>query len=265
MDEVQGQARPAVIFVPGGIMPAELSYGPLLEVLGGEIRPVVKDLEIYADDTPPPGYGLGVEVEGIARAAAGAGFDSFHLVGYSAGGAASLAFTAGYPERVRSLALIEPAWTGNDDLTPEEKADWVTLERVAALPPAEMMPAFMRWQMRPGVEPPRLPVPEGPPPAWMAKRPAGIEAFVGAFRAYRLDRESLRQFRQPVYYARGGLSTAFFERSARTLAGLFPDMTVELYEGRSHLDPPHRAEPERFARALRALWARGEAAVRAEG
>ena len=29
---------------------------------------------------------------------------------------------------------------------------------------------------------------------------------------------------------------------ARTLAGLFPNMRIEVYHGRSHFDPPHRAE-----------------------
>jgi hypothetical protein len=52
-----------------------------------------------------------------------------------------------------------------------------------------------------------------------------------------------------------------YERTARTLADVFPDLEVEVYEGRSHLDPPHRAEPERFARALHKLWRRAKAAT----
>jgi pimeloyl-ACP methyl ester carboxylesterase len=258
MDMVQAPVRPAVIFVPGGIMPAELAYGPLLETVGGEIRPVIKDLEIYVDDTPPSGYGLGVEVEGIERAAARAGLDRFHLVGYSAGGASSLAFTARHPERVRSLALIEPAWIGNEGLTTRQQTEWEALARVTALPPDEMMAGFLRWQMRPGVTPPQVPLPPGPPPAWMAKRPAGIEALARAFKAYDLDRRSLRRFQGPAYYALGSLSTVYYEDAARLLTEAIPGLLVEVYEGRSHLDPPHRAEPERFARALRALWARGE-------
>lgn len=49
---------------------------------------------------------------------------------------------------------------------------------------------------------------------------------------------------------------------AERLAGLFPDLRLEVYQGRHHLDPPHRAEPGRFARALRDLWERAEAAIR---
>ncbi len=118
------------------------------------------------------------------------------------------------------------------------------------------MRAFMQWHMLPGIEPPKLDVPPGPAPAWMEQRPAGIEAISQAFNTYTLDQDRFRQIDQPVYYALGGLSTRFFERTARTLTGLFPHMQIEEYEGRSHLDPPHRAEPERFALALRELWAR---------
>jgi pimeloyl-ACP methyl ester carboxylesterase len=250
--------RPPVVFVPGGVMPAELSYAPLLAVIGDEVRPVVKDLEVYVTETPPEEYGLELEVEGIRRAADGADLDTFHLVGYSAGGASSLAFAATYADRLRSLALIEPAWIGNEDPTPEDVADWAELDRVMALPEQERMRAFAQWQMRPGVAPPQLPLPPGPPPPWMAKRPAGLEAISRAFKTYALDRRTFRQFRQPVYSAYGSLSRAFYERNAATLAGFFPSFQTEIYEGRSHFDPPHRAEPERFAQALRRLWATGD-------
>jgi hypothetical protein len=52
------------------------------------------------------------------------------------------------------------------------------------------------------------------------------------------------------------LSARYFEHEAVVLAGYFPSMHVEEYAGRSHFDPPHRAEPERFARALRNFWIR---------
>ena len=253
--------RIPVVFVPGGIMPAELSYGALLPALGDEVRAVTKDLEVYAGDTPPPDFGMEMEVDGISRAANAAGFRDFHLVGYSAGGASSLAFAVRYPERLRSLALIEPAWIGNQGLTSEEEADLAALDRVATLPPDERMPAFLRWQVRAGVEPPALPWGSASPPPWMAKRPAGIEALNRAFKTYPLDREPFRLFHQPVYYALGSLSRPYYERTARTLAEVFPNLEVEVYEGRSHLDPPHRAEPERFARALRDLWGRAEEAA----
>jgi pimeloyl-ACP methyl ester carboxylesterase len=259
MDKHSSNEKPAVLFVPGGVMPAELAYGPLLRVIGDKIQPILKELEVYATDAPPPGYGLELEVEGIRRVADMAGVKSFHLVGYSAGGASSLAFAAKYPVRLRSLALIEPAWIGS--VTPEDAADWAEIERLIMLSPDERMSAFFHWQMRPGVQPPALPLPPGPPPPWMAKRPAGLEAFIRAFNTYHLDQDRFRLLNRPVYYALGSLSTRFYERSAKRLASLLPDMQVEEYDGRSHLDPPHRAEPERFAHALRDLWARSDAFI----
>jgi len=262
MNKHPSNEKPPVVFVPGGVTPAELSYAPLLRVIGNQIRPIVKDLEVYATDAPPPDYGLEMEVEGIRRAADAAGAKRFHLIGYSAGGACSLAFTAKYPERLLSLALIEPAWIGA--LAPEDAQDWAELEHLMHLPPDERMRTFVRWHFRPGVEPLAPPQPPGPPPAWMAKRPAGLEALMRAYKTYHLDRDRFRQFDHPVYFATGSLSTRFFERAAKTLAGLFPDMQVEEYEGRSHFDPPHRAEAERFTRALQALWARSDAVIAVE-
>src|SRR5438045_4067123 len=110
---------PRAILLPGGVMPADLAYGALIEALGDDVEAIAKDLEVYAGPEPPPGYTLDNEIDGIARAAGGAGFERFHLVGYSGGGAASLAFAAKHPERLMSLALLEPAWMGHDEMGPE--------------------------------------------------------------------------------------------------------------------------------------------------
>lgn len=243
-----------VILVPGVIMPAMLSYSQVLDVLKDEIAAYPKELEVYKDNTPPLNYNLDMEVEGIKRTADDAGLDTFHLIGYSGGGASSLAFTSVYPQRLRSLALIEPAWIGNEGRTAEDIADWNEIEEMLLLPNDERMKAFQRWQMKKGLEPPELPVPKGPPPPWLLKRPAGIEALVKAFKVYKLNSEKFRNFKKPVYYALGSRSRGIYERMANTLKNLFPVMRVEIYEGRSHLDPPHRAEAERFAQALREMW-----------
>jgi pimeloyl-ACP methyl ester carboxylesterase len=248
-----------VILLPGAVLPADLAYGDLLEALGGGVEAVAKELEIYAGEEPPPGYALDIEIEGILRAAEVSGFDRFHLVGYSGGGASSLAFATKHPERLRSLALLEPAWAGNEGLDPAEEAVWREYERIMALPPEEMMPAFVRSNLGPGVEPP--PPPPGPPPPWMAKRPAGLKAFTRAFRAGELDLDALRGLDAPVYFALGGLSNPDqYAKVAERLAGVFPDFTLEVFEERHHFDPPHRVEPERLASSLRGLWARAETA-----
>ena len=166
-----------------------------------------------------------------------------------------MAFAARHPERVRSLALLEPAWAGNEGLDPAEGAVWRELDRIIALPPEEMMPAFVRANIGPGVKPPAPP--PGPSPPWMAKRPAGVKTLIKAFRAAELDIGALRGFQAPVYFALGGLSNPdHYARIAKRLDGVFPDFTLEVFEERHHFDPPHRAEPERLAPSLRAIWAR---------
>lgn len=107
--------------VPGVVLPAKLAYRALLEALGDGVEAVAKELELYAGEGPSPGYALYVEIEGILRAAEASGFDRFHLVGYSGGGAVALAFAADHSQRLRSLALLEPAWAGNKGLDRAEK------------------------------------------------------------------------------------------------------------------------------------------------
>ncbi len=248
--------RHAAVLLPGSVLPAEPAYGALLEVLGERANAVAKDLEVYSGERPPLDYGLDTEVEGILREADTHSFARFHLVGYSGGGAASLAFAAVHGERLLSLALLEPAWAGNDR-TPEEEALVERFRALGSLPPNEYMAGFARLQLAPGVEPP--PPPEGPPPAWMATRPAGIRAFLEAFDNGDLDADALRAFDRPVYFALGGRSNPdYFGRMAERLAATFPDFTLETFPDRHHFDPPHRIEPEQLANSLLVLWQRAE-------
>ena len=248
-----------VILLPGSVLPAELAYGSLVAALGSGTDAVLKELEVYATPEAPPDYTLDLEVDGVLRDADERGWERFHLVGYSGGGAAALAFAARHSERLASLALLEPAWAGRWDLSPAEQALWREYDRLEALPSAELMRAFMPFNVKPGVELP--PPPSGEPPPWMAKRPGGIQAFLRTFRTYDLDRGSLARFDRPVYYALGALSNPDqFGEIATRLSGVFPDFQLEVFEERHHFDPPHRIEPERLADSLRAVWRRAEGA-----
>ncbi len=232
-------------------MPAALRYAPLIEALGDSARAVIKELEVYGAESPPPGYAIEHEVKGISRAADAADFDRFHLYGHSAGGACALAYAATHPERVLSLALDEPA---SDFSAEDQSLLRKGLAEFAELPVAEQMAAFLRSNLAPGVDPPAPPV--GPPPPWMASRPGGIEAFIGALLRYRLAPERLRAFDRPVYYSHGSLSHPRWAAMRERLAGVFPDFTPELYEGIHHLQTSHQREPDRVASALRRLWSR---------
>jgi pimeloyl-ACP methyl ester carboxylesterase len=245
------------LLLPGGVLPAEPAYRDLIAELGDDVDSRAKDLEVYATNVPPPDYSLDYEVRGIARTADEAGFDRFHLVGYSGGGASSLAFAATYPERLLSLALLEPAWAGNEGLTPEELQIRQAFRALRDVPAGDFMASFTLLQLKAGVKPP--PPREGPRPDWMAKRPAGLKAFMNAFDTGRLDLERLRTFNGPVYFALGGLSNPdYYARMAERLRGVFSDFTLDIYPERHHFDPPHRIEPARVAAALRGLWARAE-------
>lgn len=214
---------------------------------------------MYAAPEPPADFGLPTEVEGIAHAARKRGFDRFHLVGYSAGGSCALAYTVFHPEQVLSLALLEPAWVAGEP-TRQEEAVREGLRAARGLPPEELMGAFARLQLAPGVAPP--PAPEGPPPPWMAKRPAGIRAFLDVFARETLNEEALRAYHRPAYFALGGRSNQdLYGQMAQRLASLLPDFTVEVFEERHHFDPPHRAEPKRLAASLLSMWQRAERAA----
>jgi pimeloyl-ACP methyl ester carboxylesterase len=248
-----------VMLLPGIVLPAEVAYAALIAALTSDVEPVAKDLEVYGTPEPPDDYSLDLEVAGVLREAGARGWGRFHLLGYSGGGAAALAVAAASPERLASLALLEPAWAGRWDLSPAERAIWLEYKRLERLPPDEFMAAFMRLNVRTGVPPPAPP--PGDPPDWMARRPAGIRAINRAFERADIDREALRRFDRPVYFALGALSNPDqYGEIAKRLSGVFPDFELEVFEERHHFDPPHRVEPERLASSLEALWRRAETA-----
>src|SRR5438034_225070 len=132
------------MLLPGSVLPAGPAYDGLIAALGDDVEAVAKELEVYADDAPPPGYSLDTEVEGVLREADTRGWEKFHLVGYSGGGAATLAAVAREPARLLSAALLEPAWAGNWDLSDREVAMWAAYAKLVGLPLPEFMAGFQR-------------------------------------------------------------------------------------------------------------------------
>jgi pimeloyl-ACP methyl ester carboxylesterase len=241
--------RYPVIFLPGIIAPAAIRYGPLVERLAG-VDVVLRDLAVYDDDEPPPDFAIDTELVALDRAADDAGFEKFHLYGHSGGGAVALAYVASRRDRVQSLAVDEPA----SDMTEEGDAvyGWPEFDEALLLPPGESTAAFMRLQVADDVILP--PSPAGNPPPWMAKRPAGIRAFVGALRRHRVQPAEYARFASPVYFSRGSRTHSRWEAMQTRLAGLFPDFTGEVFEGLHHLNTSHQAEPDRVAATLTSFW-----------
>lgn len=249
-----------VVLLPGSVLPAQPAYGALIEALGPDVDAVAKDLELYDGDEPPPGWSLDTEIDGVLREADARGWETFHLLGYSGGGAATLAFTAKHPERLLSLTLLEPAWAGSWDWSPAHAELWKEYEALESLPPAQFMAAFMRLGVKPDVTLP--PPPEGGPPPWMAKRPGGIRAFLRDFKIYDLDRARLVAFNRPVFFVLGGLSNPDdYGEVAERLSTVFPDFRLEVFPDRHHFDPPHRIEPDRLGALLREHWERADRVV----
>jgi pimeloyl-ACP methyl ester carboxylesterase len=250
--------RSGAIFLPGVITPAEVAYSALRAAFDDPDRIILRNLAVYDTDEPPADYDLNAEIAAVLDTAKGAGLDRLHLVGYSAGGAVAAAVAARNPERLVSLALLEPAWLGNAAMRGEERDAHEAIIAAMGLAPEEVLPTFVKLQLAPGVQPPSPP--PGPPPAWMAKRPSGLKAIEAAFRGYELDMEALRRFPGPVLYILGGLSNpALYRRRAERARELFSDFTLEEFAERHHFSPPHRMEPKRVVEILKALWARAEA------
>ncbi|HSJ92649.1 MAG TPA: hypothetical protein VK896_01330, partial [Gaiellaceae bacterium] len=157
------------LLLPGIVTPAAVAYERLVPALGPEVDSRPKELEVYAGTEPPQGYSLEVEMDGVLRAADDAGWERFHLVGHSGGGAVAASLAASRPERLLSLGLLEPAWTGNSGLSETEAKARAGFDALDGLEPREFLATFARQQLRPGVEPPPPPY---PPPPWMATRPA---------------------------------------------------------------------------------------------
>jgi pimeloyl-ACP methyl ester carboxylesterase len=235
------------------MMPAASSFEALLCCLGPEVRPLLKDLELYAHELVPKDYSLDTELEGLTKAADAVGFDTFHLVGYST--CLPIAFVARHPGRVRTLAMVEPGMIGHGPLAP---ADMVASHRERAkLPPREQMAAMARSMLAPGVSPQSPPASAEPPPPWMQQRLRVGPALVQALLDHDLDLDALHRFNRPVLVAVGSASHPSLVALARLIAETFPNGQVSIYQRRHHMDPVHRAEPERFAGDLRSLWTKG--------
>lgn len=94
----------------------------------------------------------------------------------------------------------------------------------------------------------------------MATRSAGVNAFWGAIKRFRLDIERIRAFDRFSTRSAVGPTSLPCAPPGCVSGGIFPDFTLEVFEERHHFDSPHRAEPQRYARSLRKLWDRARVA-----
>lgn len=110
LHEVTGEGEP-IVLVPGGLS-GWLSWIPFAQRLSPQrtvVRVQLRSVELAeAGEAYPTGYGTLTEREALLATVDELGLEGFDLVGWSYGGHVSLAFALEYPERVRTLTLIEP-------------------------------------------------------------------------------------------------------------------------------------------------------------
>lgn len=249
--------RVQVICLPGILAPASQRYAPLTAATTGRADLHLKDLEVYRDAVPPVDYSVDMELAAVDHFADSLRLDRFHLVAYSGGGFISLAYAGTRPDRMLSLALFEPAMVPGELTAAERDATLALQTPLAGLTGPEFMSAFVRGNVKPGVE--LLPPP--PPSPEMSKRPAGLAAMMQSFSSYRFDRERLRRSTFPVYYGYGDQTHEMQSIQAGVIAQLFSDIRVQRFAGVHHFVPAERIYTPEHAQALIELWQRAESAA----
>jgi pimeloyl-ACP methyl ester carboxylesterase len=111
LHEVTGEGAP-IVLVPGGLS-GWLSWIPFVAPLARDrqvVRVQVRSVELAeAGAAYPPDYGTLTEREALRATVDRLALDRFDLVGWSYGGHVALAFALEYPQRVRTLTVVEPA------------------------------------------------------------------------------------------------------------------------------------------------------------
>lgn len=109
--EVAGDGDP-IVLVPG-ILTGWLSWIPHAERLSKthrvvRLQPIHNELAVRGE-LPSHGFGPDTERESMRMTLDALGIDRADFAAWSGGGRAMIEFAAAYPERIRTLTLIEPA------------------------------------------------------------------------------------------------------------------------------------------------------------
>ena len=109
-NEIKGDGDP-VVLVPGGLT-GWVSWIPHAERLSARwrtirVQPIHNELG-SAGEPGVPGYTTEIERESLRMTLDAIGIQTAHFAGWSAGGKALIEFALAYPQRVRTLTLVEP-------------------------------------------------------------------------------------------------------------------------------------------------------------
>lgn len=250
-----GVGRP-VLFVHGSLQDHR-AWNPILQSVAERYRAIAVDLRYCgATDWPDEGenYALQVHIDDLAAFVRGLDAGPVPLVGWSYGGAASLALAIQNPGLVERLFLYEPAPIYSFVTRPEDVAtisedaaarvrDGVALFKAGDLPGAtralvndthtdegffDRLPTEARTMILENARtlPPSFAAP--PPPLMTADELFALDI--------------------PVTIAIGGQTREFFKIIARTACELLPRAELKIVDNAKHLWPT--LEPNAFCRLL---------------
>ena len=236
--------RPRVIWVdPTGTDFAGTAIETFADGLRDRFEVTLLGLRVWGLD-PGDGYGMDVEVRAVAEAAGG---EPVHLAGFSAGATVALAAALAVGDTVRSVALLEPAFVGDDDWDPSEARWRAAIGSLRSTATAAEVERFREALMAPGVRPP----PSRGPAAWDFR-----DDLLGTMLAANTGFQSsdLAAIRAPVLAVRGGQSTRRFGLVARRIQEVCPQAAEHVFPDLHHFAPPYREEPEELARVMHRFW-----------
>ena len=110
LSDVTGRGEP-IVLVPGGLSgwASWIPHAQRLNATRMVVRVQVRSVELAEHGEPvPAGYGTIMEREALRATMDQLGLTHFDLAGWSYGAHIALAFALEYPNRVRTLTLIEP-------------------------------------------------------------------------------------------------------------------------------------------------------------
>ena len=232
--------HPRVIWVnPSGTEPVEAFAGRIR----GDVDVTFLGLRVWGL-APGDRYDMGIE---LAAAAEAAGSGPVHVAGFSAGATVALAAAVTLGDSVGSVALLEPAFIGDDDWDPAEATWRAAVGALHSSGPPEQAGAFRDMLMAPGETAP----PSHRPVAWDFR-----DDLLGAMLSAHAGFESadLARIGAPVILIRGGRSAARFGLVGQRLAEVCPDFRESVFPDLHHFAPPFRAEPEQLAELLVGFW-----------
>lgn len=228
--EVKGRGEP-IVLVPGGLT-GWLSWIPHAERLS-ETRRVIRVQPIHnelgsAGELPVPGYTDDVERESLRLTLDELGVGAADLAGWSGGARALIEFSLTYPERVRTLTLIEPPafWAARQagmQMDEETARAEAYVERVGGKPISEDDLAeflTMAGFAEEGIDVRTLPQWE----RWTPHRQAVSWGYLLGRKERSLD--ELEAFDRPVLLVKGTVSTEWLRAIVDILGEHYPRATV---------------------------------------